>query len=89
MIGDRDFEFVTLDDDECYQASRLNDRRRWSTCPDCLECEAETTLLDAASHREDGNELIARELEAEAAQLRSRAVKIRDRQSGSLERPGA
>jgi hypothetical protein len=73
---------VTLDDlppnvRECYWASRQHDRAHQAACPNCLESKAEATLMDAASHREDGNEAIALELEAEADRLRSRAANLR------------
>ena len=63
---------------ECFLASRKGDRRHKENCPDCLEDEARVTLMDAASHRLDGNEEDALVLEAEAAQLRSKAAKLRD-----------
>jgi hypothetical protein len=56
-----------------------HDRAHRQQCPDCLESEAENVLMDAASHREDGNEATALELEAEAEELRSRAATIRGR----------
>jgi hypothetical protein len=63
---------------ECFLASHKGDRRHKWNCPDCLEVEAEVTFMDAASHRLDGNEEDAPVLEAEAAQLRSKATKLRD-----------
>jgi hypothetical protein len=62
---------------ECYRASTKHDRAHVQQCADCLESEAENVLMDAASHREDGNEAIAPELEAEAETLRIRAATIR------------
>ena len=44
---------------------------------DCIEADADSTLMDAESWREEGNEVTAAELEAEAAKLRLRAAKIR------------
>jgi hypothetical protein len=72
----------TLDDlspevRECYRASRAHDMAHRRQCPDCLESEAENTLMDAASHREDGNEAIALELEVEAAETRLHAATLR------------
>jgi hypothetical protein len=46
-------------------------------CPDCLEDDAKARLMDAASHRLDGNEEDALALEAEAAQLSTKAAKHR------------
>ncbi len=57
----------------CFLASRQHDREHQSACPDCLEVEAETPRLDAASRRADGNESTARELEAEAAEMNTAA----------------
>lgn len=42
-----------------------------------LEDEAESILLDARSHWDEGNEDIARTLEVDAAELRLRAAKAR------------
>jgi hypothetical protein len=64
---------------ECYRASKEHDRAHFWKCPDCLESEAENTLLDAASHREDGNEATALELEADAENLRILAATVRGR----------
>lgn len=82
MVSDSgDVEIQALDDlpptvRECYRASKEQDGTHLHHCPDCLESEAENVLMDAAIHREDGNEAIALELEAEAKELRSRAAKI-------------
>jgi hypothetical protein len=62
---------------ECYRASRANDVTHRRQCPDCLESVAEHILMDAASHREDGNEATALELEVEAAQTCLRAATLR------------
>jgi hypothetical protein len=50
---------------------------RRSSCPDCIEAAADSTLMDAESRREEGNEVIAAELEADAAGLRLKAARIR------------
>jgi DNA-binding helix-hairpin-helix protein with protein kinase domain len=73
---------VALDDmsadvRECFRASRAHDREHQRRCPDCLENEARPILMDAASHREDGNEADALALEAEAAELLNRAAGLR------------
>jgi hypothetical protein len=62
---------------ECIRASRKRDWAHQSQCPDCLEDEAQAVLMDAASHREDGNEATTLELEAEAAELLKRAARLR------------
>ena len=62
---------------ECFRASRTHDRTHQRQCPDCLESEAEDILMDAGSHREDGNEAIALELEAEAGGVFKRAAQLR------------
>jgi hypothetical protein len=77
-----DVTILSLDDlsaaeRECFRASKEHDREHFSRCPDCLESEAEKTLMDAASHREDGNEAIALQLEAEAEELKIQAARIR------------
>ncbi len=46
-------------------------------CPDCIEADADSMLMDAESWREEGNEATAAELEAEATELRLRAAEIR------------
>jgi hypothetical protein len=81
---------------ECYRASREHDLDHQRRCPDCLEDEAANVLMDAASHREDGNEVIASELESEAEQIRLRAATLRESQtieavtrSGASRSPGA
>jgi hypothetical protein len=86
-----DVDVVTLNDlppnvRECYRASRQRDRAHQDACPDRLESEAEATLMDVASHRKDGNEAIALELEAEADKLRSRAANFRSTQQGGMMR---
>jgi hypothetical protein len=63
---------------ECFRAIAKGDRQHMENCPDCLEDEARTTLMDAASHRLDGNEEDALALEEEAKQLRARAAKLRN-----------
>jgi hypothetical protein len=68
---------VSPDVRECIRASRTRDRKHQQQCPDCLESEAENTMMDAASHREDGNEAIALELEAEAGEVLQRAAQLR------------
>jgi hypothetical protein len=77
-----DVEIQALDDlpptvRECFRASAEHDWAHLQQCPDCLDDEAQDVLMDAASHREDGNEAIALELEAEAETLRRRAATIR------------
>jgi hypothetical protein len=75
---------------ECYRASKEHDRDHQRACPDCLDDEAKSVLLDADSHRQDGNEEIALELEAEAAEIRLRAAALRLRQwtdAKNAERP--
>jgi hypothetical protein len=72
----------TLDDlppavRRCYRASEERDRDHQRACPSCLENEADNILMDAASHRQDGNEEIALELEAEAAEIRFHAATLR------------
>jgi hypothetical protein len=62
---------------ECFRASREHDQAHLQQCAHCLESEAENVLMDATSHREDGNEATAVELEAEAETLRIRAATIR------------
>jgi hypothetical protein len=82
MTDDYVVKFVAMDDlppkvRECRLASRQRDREHKDACPDCLESEAQTMLFDATSHRADGREATALELEVEAAELRSRAANIR------------
>jgi hypothetical protein len=48
-----------------------------ATCPMCLDADADSTLMDAESWREEGNEVTAAELDTEAAELRLRAAKLR------------
>lgn len=75
---------------ECYRASKEHDRDHQRACPSCLEDEAENVLMDAASHRQDGNEKIALELEAEAADIRLHAATLRLKQwtdAKNAERP--
>ena len=62
---------------ECFRASKTHDWEHKWQCPNCLENEADDVLMDADSHREDGNVEDAQALEAEAADLRLRAEKIR------------
>jgi hypothetical protein len=40
---------------ECYRASRAHVYEHQSRCPSCLENLADNILMDADSHREDGN----------------------------------
>jgi hypothetical protein len=75
-------KIVALDDlspeeRECFRASTEHDWTHEHQCPDCLESIAGSILMDAASHRESGNEADALELEAEAAELLNEADKIR------------
>ena len=63
---------------ECFRASKEHDHGHFRRCSDCLESEAENVVMDAASHRQAGNEAIALELEAEAQELRSRAAEIHE-----------
>lgn len=62
---------------ECFTASRTHDRKHQRQCPGCLESEAGSILMDAASHREDGNEAIAHDFEAEAGEVLKRAAQLR------------
>jgi predicted Zn-ribbon and HTH transcriptional regulator len=64
---------------ECDWAIRTGDWKHQQRCPDCLENVAENILIDAESHRADGDEKAALALEVEAAELQSRATKIRRR----------
>jgi hypothetical protein len=80
-----DVQIQTLDDlppavRECFRASKEHDRDHQRACPDCLDNEADNTLMDAASHRQDGNEEIALELEAEAAEIGFHAATLRKNQ---------
>ncbi len=68
---------------ECRRATRENDRTHFRQCADCLDDEVRSILMDAASHRQDGNELDALALEAEAEQLRARAARLRRKSSDS------
>jgi len=75
---------------ERLRASKEHDRDHQWACPSCLEDEAENVLMDAASHRQDGNEGIALELEVEAAEIRLHAARLRQRQgtdTKNAERP--
>ncbi len=70
-----DAEAVALDDlaapvRDCFLASREHDWAHQGRCPDCLEDEAMNILMDADSHRADGNKATALELEAEAEAVR-------------------
>ena len=49
----------------------------YAECPYCIEADVDSMLIDAESRREEGNEVTAAKLEAEAAELRLRVVKIR------------
>jgi hypothetical protein len=69
---------------ECYRASRQRDRRHQSSCPDCLESEAEATETDAASHREDGNDASAQALEPEAEKLQPRRDDLTEKVVGVM-----
>jgi hypothetical protein len=92
MVSDSgDVKVVALDDlppavRECFRASREHDWDHQGACPDCLEDEAATILMDAASHREDGNEATALELEAEAEALRIEAATIREKKTSGANR---
>jgi hypothetical protein len=80
-----DAKIIAIDDlsasaRACFRASKYGDEEFFEhrrQCPDCLEDEAESILLDAASHRDEGNEDIARTLEVDTAELRLRAAKAR------------
>jgi hypothetical protein len=72
---------------ECFRASREHDHQHLWRCPECLTSEAEATRMDTASHREDGNEAIALDLDAEAEKLRSRAEMIREQDEPTVTRP--
>ena len=48
-----------------------------ASCPDCIETDANSTLMDAESWREEGNKVIAAQLEADAAELLLKAARIR------------
>src|SRR5262245_61660198 len=63
----------------CYRASRELDHEHKNNCPDCLDNEVECLLMDAASHREDGNAEVAESLEIEAEELRQRIAVMRAR----------
>ena len=65
---------------DCFRASRDKDYKHQGECPNCLENEAGNILMDVASHREDGHEAAAQELEAEVEQIRLKAAKIRERE---------
>ena len=90
------WKFITADDmppsvRACFLASRKHDQVHKRACPDCLEDEASSTLMDAAWWREEADhdpapypdgtrrtpEQCAAELEAEAAVLLRRAAVIR------------
>jgi hypothetical protein len=64
---------------ECYRASRQHDLDHRARCADCVESEVYNILMDAESHRADGNERGALVPEIEAAELEARAAKIRRR----------
>jgi hypothetical protein len=68
---------LTPQERECFRAIDGGDWRHMENCPDCLEHDAQAGLMDAASHRLDGNEEDARALEAEAVQLRAKAATLR------------
>jgi hypothetical protein len=59
------------------QAILKEERQHRAKCPDCIEADADATLMDAESWREEGNETNARELEAEAEQLQLKAARMR------------
>ena len=61
----------------CVYASIKRDATHFARCPDCLDDEAMACLMDAASHRDDGNEADALALERRAEALRIRAAKLR------------
>ena len=64
---------------ECYRASMTRDWRHQEQCPNCLENDTDHLLMEAASHREDGNvedaqALLARSgLQGHAARRQRRA----------------
>lgn len=63
-----------------FRASRFRDEESFEhrrQCPDSLEGEAESILLDTASHRDEGNAGIVSTLEVDGAELRLRATKAR------------
>jgi hypothetical protein len=62
---------------ECYRASMEHDLGHQAQCADCLEDEIYNILMNAESHRADGNVEDADILEVEAAELRLRAARIR------------
>jgi hypothetical protein len=73
------------------QAILKENRQHRAKCPDCIEADADSTLMDAMWWREEADhdptpyqdgtrrtpEQCAAELEAEAAELRAEAAKIR------------
>ena len=62
---------------DCLRASREGGAVHRENCPECLDDEADNILMDAASHRMDGHEITAMELEAEAQELRRVAAQKR------------
>jgi hypothetical protein len=62
---------------ECYRASMEHNLGHQAQCADCLEDEIYNILMDAESHRADGNVEDANILEVEAAELRLRAARLR------------
>ena len=84
--GDLDDAKIIANDDlsvsarTCFRASKSREKASFAHrrhCPDCLEDEAESILLDADSHRDEGNEDIATALAVDAAELRLRAANAR------------
>jgi hypothetical protein len=83
--GDLDEAKIVANDDlpvsarACFRASKLHEERsfeRRCQCPNCLENEAESILLDADSNRGEGNADIARKLKVDAAELRLGAARV-------------
>jgi hypothetical protein len=62
---------------ECDRASRIGDWKHLQRCPDCLDNAAENIVMDAESHRADGNVEDANILEVKAAELCLRAIRLR------------
>src|SRR5215471_10173090 len=51
--------------------------KHYDNCPDCIEADAYTMLIDAAWWWEEGNEEIAYELQGEAEHMQQQAGKMR------------
>src|SRR5437588_1170136 len=77
-------EIMPLDDipeemRECIRASKAHEQAHFEQCPDCLEDEARSCLMDAAFQLENGNEANVLALEADAVDFQTQAAKIRAR----------